>query len=34
LGADAKAVFMNIYDGAGNYVKTIESGAKLLPVAW
>lgn len=27
LGADAKAVFMNIYDGAGNYVKTIESGA-------
>ena len=27
LGADAKAVFMNIYDAAGNYVKTIESGA-------
>jgi flagellar basal-body rod modification protein FlgD len=27
LGADAKAVFMNIYDVAGNYVKTIESGA-------
>jgi flagellar basal-body rod modification protein FlgD len=27
LGADAKAVFMSIYDAAGNYVKTIGSGA-------
>ena len=27
LGADAKAVFMNIYDVAGNYIKTVESGA-------
>ncbi len=27
LGADAKAVFMSIYDAAGNYIKTVESGA-------
>ncbi len=27
LGADAKAVFMNIYDSVGNYIKAIESGA-------
>ncbi len=27
LGADAKAVFMNIYDSAGNYIKDVESGA-------
>ena len=27
LGADAKAIFMNIYDSVGNYIKAIESGA-------